>query len=34
MGAWGFDLAGRNTALTPGQSLFGYANGSYMDEAG
>ena len=32
MGPWGFDLAGRNTALTPGQSLFGYANGVYMDK--
>ncbi|WP_293903640.1 M13-type metalloendopeptidase [Phenylobacterium sp.] len=31
MGPWGFDMAGRNTAITPGQSLFGYANGSYMD---
>jgi putative endopeptidase len=30
MGPWGFDMAGRDTALTPGQSLFGYANGGYM----
>jgi putative endopeptidase len=30
MGAWGFDLAGRDAAVTPGQSLFGYANGGYM----
>ena len=32
MGAWGFDLAGRNTAVGPGQSLFGYANGAYMEK--
>ena len=30
MGPWGFDMSGRDTALTPGQSLFGYANGGYM----
>ncbi|WP_293681033.1 M13-type metalloendopeptidase [uncultured Phenylobacterium sp.] len=32
MGAWGFDLAGRNAAIAPGQSLFGHANGTYMDK--
>jgi putative endopeptidase len=31
MGTWGFDLSGRDTATSPGQSLFGYANGGYMD---
>ena len=30
MGAWGFDLSGRDPAVTPGQSLFGHANGGYM----
>ena len=30
MGTWGFDLAGRDAATTPGQSLFGHANGRYM----
>ena len=32
MGPWGFDLAGRDTTVTPGQSLFGYANGTYLDK--
>ena len=32
MGTWGFDLAGRATAVTPGQSLFGHANGAYMEK--
>lgn len=32
MGQWGFDLAGRDTAVTPGRSLFGYANGAYMEK--
>jgi putative endopeptidase len=32
MGAWGFDLAGRDTASTPGKSLFEYANGTYMQK--
>ncbi|MCR5873506.1 peptidase M13 [Phenylobacterium sp. J426] len=30
MGAWGFDLAGRDTAVSPGHSFFEHANGSYM----
>jgi len=30
MGAWGFDLTGRDQAVTAGQSLFGHANGGYM----
>jgi putative endopeptidase len=29
MGTWGFDLAGRDTASTPGQDFFQYANGGY-----
>jgi putative endopeptidase len=29
MGAWGFDLAGRDTATAPGQDFFQYANGTY-----
>ena len=32
MGTWGFDLAGRDTDVSPGKSLFGYANGSYMEK--
>ncbi|MBU1375700.1 MAG: peptidase M13 [Alphaproteobacteria bacterium] len=32
MGPWGFDMAGRDTAATPGQSLFAYANGTYMQK--
>jgi putative endopeptidase len=32
MGAWGFDLAGRDPATPPGKSLFGYANGAYMEK--
>jgi putative endopeptidase len=32
MGAWGFDLAGRDTAATAGKSLFEYANGTYMQK--
>ena len=31
MGAWGFDLAGRDTAASPGGDFFRYANGSYME---
>ena len=30
MGAWGFDLAGRDTSIAPGQDFFQYANGAYM----
>ena len=32
MGTWGFDLSGRDAAASPGQSLFGYANGGYMEK--
>jgi putative endopeptidase len=31
MGAWGFDLAGRDAAIAPGQDFFKYANGGYVD---
>jgi putative endopeptidase len=31
MGTWGFDLGGRDTSKTAGQSLFAYANGKYLD---
>jgi putative endopeptidase len=31
MGAWGFDLAGRDPATPPGKDFFGYANGSYVE---
>ena len=30
LGAWGFDLAGRDTATAPGVDFFQYANGSYV----
>jgi putative endopeptidase len=30
MGSWGFDLSGRDTAASPGQDFFQYANGGYM----
>jgi putative endopeptidase len=30
MGAWGFDLSGRDTSATPGQDFFQYANGGYV----
>jgi putative endopeptidase len=30
MGTWGFDLSGRDTATTPGQDFFQYANGGYV----
>jgi putative endopeptidase len=30
LGAWGFDLAGRDTAVTPGNDFFSYANGAYV----
>ena len=29
MGTWGFDLSGRDTATSPGQDFFQYANGAY-----
>jgi len=32
MGAWGFDMAGRDTATTPGKSFFEYANGTYLQK--
>ncbi|HEX7943150.1 MAG TPA: M13-type metalloendopeptidase [Phenylobacterium sp.] len=32
MGSWGFDLAGRGAGVSAGQSLFGYANGTYMEK--
>ena len=28
MGTWGFDLAGRDTAVAPSQDFFEYANGA------
>jgi putative endopeptidase len=31
MGTWGFDLAGRDTSAAPGDSLFRWANGGYLD---
>src|SRR5689334_17015786 len=30
MGRWGFDLAGRDTSVAAGKSLFGHANGGYL----
>ncbi len=27
---WGFDLAGRDTAIAPGADFYGYANGTYV----
>jgi putative endopeptidase len=30
MGTWGFDLAGRDAATTPGQDFYQYANGTYL----
>jgi putative endopeptidase len=30
MGPWGFDLAGRDTSVSPGTDFFTYANGTYM----
>ena len=29
-GAWGFDLAGRDTTVKPGDDFFRYANGTYL----
>src|SRR5499427_2888263 len=31
-GAWGFDLAGRDTATKPGDDFFRYANGTWLDK--
>src|SRR5690242_4771522 len=31
MGPWGFDLAGRDTSVSPGQNFFKYANGTYQE---
>jgi putative endopeptidase len=31
LGAWGFDLAGRDMSVRPGDSFFRHANGAYMD---
>ena len=31
-GSWGFDLAGRDTAVRPGDDFFGYANGGYIQK--
>ena len=30
IGAWGFDLSGRDTAVPPGANFFEYANGAYV----
>jgi putative endopeptidase len=32
MGTWGFDLSGRDTAVSPGHSFFRHANGGYLDK--
>ncbi|HEY0436930.1 MAG TPA: M13-type metalloendopeptidase, partial [Phenylobacterium sp.] len=32
MGGWGFDLAGRDPAATPGQDFYQYANGTYLKQ--
>ena len=32
VGAWGFDLAGRDIAVKPGDDFFQYANGTYMEK--
>ena len=29
-GTWGFDMAGRDTAVKPGDDFFAYANGTYL----
>jgi putative endopeptidase len=31
IGPWGFDLAGRNTSVKPGEDFFAYANGGWFD---
>lgn len=30
MGAWGYDLSGRDTAVSPGEDFFAHANGGYL----
>ena len=30
LGTWGFDLSGRDPAVTPGQDFYNYANGTYL----
>ncbi len=30
LGAWGFDLDGRDTTISPGADFYGYANGTYV----
>src|SRR5690242_14988222 len=30
MGTWGFDLSGRDPAVSPGQNFYNYANGTYL----
>ncbi len=30
LGTWGFDLGGRDTAVSPGQDFYTYANGTYL----
>ncbi|MFN3520809.1 MAG: M13 family metallopeptidase [Phenylobacterium sp.] len=32
MGTWGFDLAGRDTSVSPGHDFFAYANGHYLEQ--
>jgi putative endopeptidase len=32
MGAWGFDLTGRDPSTPPGQDFFAYANGAYLKQ--
>ena len=32
VGEWGFDLAGRNTTVKPGDDFFAYANGTYLEK--
>ena len=31
MGPWGFDMAGRDTAIAPSKDFFDYANGVYLN---
>ena len=31
LGTWGFDLAGRDTSVSPGRNFYRYANGTYLD---
>ena len=31
-GTWGFDLAGRDTSVAPGDNFFRYANGAALDK--